>query len=73
MINWKYENFWNTKWSVFNPEGINIEYSGSMTRGKIDSNVDDALLLLSGLFVPNYYWQMTMVALLAVFIPLWIN
>jgi len=72
-INWKYDNLWNTKWRIFNSEGINIEYSGSSTGGQIETNIDDALLLLSGLFVTNYYWQMTMVALLAVFIPLWIN
>ena len=71
MINWKYDNLWNTKWSVFNSEGVNIKYSGSSTSGQIDSNVDDALLILSGLFVTNYYWQMTIVVLVAVFLPIW--
>lgn len=58
-INWKYDNMWNTKWSVFNSEEINIKYSGNSTGGQIDSNTDDELLLLSGLFITNYYWQIT--------------
>lgn len=70
-INWKYDNLWNTKWSIFNSEGINIKYSGSSTGGQIDSNIDDALLLLSGLFVTNYYWQMTIFILIIVFVSIW--
>ena len=66
VISWKYNNIWNTKWSLFETEGINIKYSGSSTKGQIDSNVDDSLLILSGLFVKNYYWQMTIAILVAV-------
>jgi len=71
-INWKYDNLWCTKWSVFDSEGVMIKYSGSSSKGQIDSNSDDALLLLSGLFVTNYYWQMTIVILVAVFVPIFI-
>jgi hypothetical protein len=63
---WKYENIWNTKWSIFNSEGIQINYSGSSGSGKIESNTKDDLLLLSGLFVINYYWQMTIAILIVV-------
>ena len=70
-INWKYDNLWNTKWSIFNSEGIKIQYSGTSTSGQIDSNIDEAVLLLSGLFVTNYYWQMTAAVLVAVFVPIW--
>ena len=66
-----YDNLWNTRWSIFNSEWIDIKYSGSLTSGQIDSNIDDALLLLSGLFVTNYYWQMTIVIFIAAFIPIW--
>ena len=73
MIKWKYDNLWNTKWSLFNEGGINIKYSGSSTKGQIDSNTDDPLLILSGLFVTNYYWQMTIAVIVAVFIPVWVT
>lgn len=73
MINWKYDNIWNTKWSIFDSEEININYTGSSMKGNIDSSTDDALLLLCGLFVTNYYWQWTAVILVAVFIPIWVT
>jgi len=72
-INWQYDNLWNTKWSIFSSEGANIKYSGSSTSGQIDSNIDDELLLLIGLFVVNYYWQMSIAVLVAVFVPVWLT
>lgn len=69
-IDWKYDNLWNTQWSIIDSKGIRIKYAGSSTSGKIESNVDDALLLLSGLFVTNYYWQLTIAILVVVFVPL---
>jgi len=70
VISWKYDNIWNTKWSLFDSEGIKIQYAGSSTSGQIDSNIDDGLLLLSGLYVTNYYWQMTLIILVAVLVPI---
>lgn len=69
-INWKYDNLWYTKWSIVNSEGINIKYAGSSTTGQIHSNTDDSLLLLSGLFVTNYYWQMAIAIVVAAFVPI---
>ena len=71
--NWKYDNPWTTKWSIFDSEGIEIIYSGRSGKGQIESNSDDPLLLLSGLFVTNYYWQMTVVVVIAVFVPIWVS
>lgn len=68
---WKYENIWNTKWSVIDSEGISINYSGDSTSGKIESTLEDDLLLLTGLFVTNYYWQITIVIIFIIFIPMW--
>lgn len=72
-INWKYDNGWNTKWSISDSEGINIKYAGSSTSGQIETNTNDALLLLSGLFITNYYWHMTIIVLIAIFIPILAN
>jgi len=70
--NWKYKNIWNTKWEVTNKEGLKINYTGSSTKGKIESNTENDLLLLSGLFITNYYWQITIV-ILASQIPIWVS
>ena len=71
-INWKYDNIWNTKWSIYDSNGIQIKYAGSSTNGHIDSNTEDDLLLLTGLYVTNYYWQMTIVIVIAAFLPIWV-
>lgn|SRR5690554_730584 len=68
--NWRYDNLWNTEWSVSGLEDTNIQYAGSSTSGQINSNIDDQLLLLSGLFVINYYWQTMVAIIIAVFVPL---
>lgn len=70
-INWKYDNLWNTKWSIFDSNGIEIKYSGSSSKGEINSNTDDDLLLLSGLFITNYYWQIAIIIIIAASIPIW--
>ena len=68
---WKYENIWNTKWSVIDSEGNSINYTGDSTSGKIESTLEDDLLLLTGLFVTNYFWQITIVIIFIIFIPMW--
>ncbi len=69
---WRYENILNTKWRIFNAEGTEIKYNSSSTGGQIETNTDDSVLLLSGLFVKNYYVQIT-IAVLAALIPIWVT
>lgn len=73
LINWKYDNIWNTRWSLFSSDGIEIKCSGSSLSGKMESNTEDALHLLCGLFVTNYYWQTSIAIMLAAFVPIWIS
>ena len=68
---WKYDNLWNTKWRIFDSKGMEIKFTGTSSRGQIDSNTDDPLLLLSGIFVTNYYLQITIAVLVAIFVPIW--
>ena len=70
---WKYDNLMNTRWRLFSAEGIEIKYEGSCTTGQIDTNTNDSVLLLSGLFVKNYYLQTTIAVLVAIFVPIWIS
>jgi len=68
---WKYDNVWHSRWSISSFSGSQIKYAGSATSGKIESNTDDPLLLLSGLFVTNYYRQVSIAVMVAIFIPIW--
>ena len=70
-VSWKYDNMWNSKWSIFDSEDNKIKYSGSSLKGKIDANTDDELLILSGLFVVDYFWQKTIILVVVIFIPVW--
>lgn len=73
QLSWKYENIWNTKWSIANSSGLQINYSGTSGGGTINSNTEEDLYILSGLFVTNYYWQMTIAIMVAVFVPIYVS
>lgn len=60
---WKYDNAWNTKWSVSDSEGILMRYHGSFTKGDIEIKVADEMLILSGLYITNYFWQISSVVI----------
>ena len=60
-ILWKFENVGQTRWSIFDPNGNQIKYRGSITRGNIDCVEPSELLVLAGLFIASFYWQMTIV------------
>ncbi|HEY5591338.1 MAG TPA: hypothetical protein VIK55_10005 [Paludibacter sp.] len=68
---WKYDNVWHSRWSISSFSGIEIKYTGSSSSGKIESNTDDPLLLLSGLFVTNYFRQTSIAVMVVIFIPIW--
>jgi len=57
VYRFKADNFWYTRWSVYDYEHTFIEYSNSYTSGKIQSNINNEVLILSGLSAINYYWQ----------------
>ena len=69
----KYDNIWNTKWSISSLNETQIRYNSSTTTGQIESKTDNQLLILSGLYVDNYYLQMNLAVLLIVFIPILIR
>lgn len=70
---WKYDNFMNTKWSLSNSNGVMLRYSGSFSKGEIEVLTHDEILLLSGLFITNYFWQISSMVILAVLLPMWIT
>jgi hypothetical protein len=70
---WKYCNMWNSEWSLYDENEIKITYRGSSSTGNIHSNTDDPLLLLTGLYISNYYWETTFVVLLIIFIPIFLS
>lgn len=72
VYQWQYNNIWNTKWSLSANRKLLVNNLGGSTSGKIESSDGDGLLILSSLFVTNYYWQSS-IAVLAALIPIYIN
>ncbi|MDO5656307.1 MAG: hypothetical protein Q4G27_09225 [Flavobacteriaceae bacterium] len=70
---WQYDNFWSTKWSITQSDGIQIRFSGSSSKGEIQCNKVDELLILTGLYVINYHWQTTLVVIIAALIPIYLS
>ena len=68
----EYDNVWNTKCSIFDLSGLKIKYSGFANSGTINSNTEDPSLLLSGLYITNYYRQIYIAIIIASQIPIWI-
>lgn len=68
---WKYDNAWQTKWSISDEKGVLLYFAGGMTKGSIEGNDPQDLHLLTGLFVTNYYTQVGIAVLVAVLIPMW--
>jgi len=73
VYNWKYNNIWNTSWKLYNVEGLELKYNCSATNGRIESDLENNFLILSGLYVHNYYVQTTLVTMIVIFLPLWVT
>lgn len=72
-VSWKYDNRWQTRWSLFDEQGSLMKFAGRSTKGTIDCEELDELLVLTGLFITNYYQQAMIAVFVAVFIPIWVT
>jgi hypothetical protein len=72
-VYWKYDNAWQTKWSLFDKQGIYMKFAGGHSKGTIEYEEEDDLLVLTGMFVTNYYQQAMIAIMVAVFIPIWVS
>jgi len=50
-----------------------MKFAGGATKGTIECEEIDDLLVLTGLFVTNYYQQAMIAVIVAVFIPIWVT
>lgn len=71
IYTWKYSNTWGTKWMVSDVNGNLLSYSGSNSKGEISSGNFNETLILTGLFIRDYFWQMVAV-MFVVLIPVFI-
>ncbi len=72
-VSWKYDNTWQTRWSLYDKLGIYMKFTGGHNKGSIEYEEEEDLLVLTGLFVTNYYQQAMIAIMVAVFIPIWVS
>ncbi len=51
--NWQFDNFWRTRWSIRNRNGILIRYMSKGFKGTINSYTNEEILILAGFFIRN--------------------
>jgi hypothetical protein len=51
--NWQFDNFWRTKWSIQNRNGVLIRYKSNCLKGTINSYTNETVLILAGFFIRN--------------------
>lgn len=71
-LSWQYENMWNTKWKIRKNNGKNIEFN-SNGNIKTDQINDNEIEVLSGLYVYNHYQKATIVVMIIIFTPIFLN
>jgi hypothetical protein len=70
-ITWRFENIWATRWGLYEGDHLLVQYRGRSVMGNIITEEEDDLLILTGLFINNFYRQQSIAILIAVLIPIW--
>jgi hypothetical protein len=66
-FDWSFQNSWLRRWSLNNHKDKQILFNASTGNGLIHSNIDDDILILSGLFIREYYSRIIFGFIIAVF------
>lgn len=68
---WAFTNSWLSKWTISNFTDKQVIYEANSTSGKISANTDDEVMLLSGLFIKEYYSRiLILIIVFIVIIPI---
>ena len=72
-LSWKYDNALQTRWRIYDEKQTLMRFAGRSLKGSIEFEQADDLLVMTGLYVTNYYQQAMIAILVAVFIPIWVT
>jgi hypothetical protein len=70
---WKTENWNHSRWRLYTKDESLIEYRGSASRGELTASNADDVLMLTGLFIANYFWQNVVAIMVVLFIIIILN
>jgi len=69
-VSWNYTNSWLSQWSITNHRDKHIQYHSVTSAGTVNSDTDDELLLLSGLYIREFFSRAIIVIMLIILIPI---
>ena len=55
VFDWSFQNSWLSRWTINNHKDKQIIYNSSTNSGLIHANMDDEILIFTGLFIREYY------------------
>ncbi|MGF1925283.1 MAG: hypothetical protein ACQUHE_13990 [Bacteroidia bacterium] len=67
---WKFTNSWLSQWAITNHADKEIQYRADTPNGTAFSNTDDELMLLSGLFIKEFFARALILIFLVFVIPI---
>ncbi len=71
--NWQYSNAWNNKWTISGTDGKMYYCQKHNQGGTMNVSEPEDFLTLTSLYITNYYQQMTIAVMVAVFIPIYVS
>lgn len=69
---WKFTSIWETRWALISESGEHIHHAGNVHRGQFQEPITDELQAITGLFIANYYRQLTTI-IIAALLPLFLT
>ncbi|WP_421948394.1 hypothetical protein [Phaeodactylibacter xiamenensis] len=57
MLKWRFSNNWNTKWELLEDGNPIVKYKSRTFSGEAESQIEDELMMLTGLFIFNHFTQ----------------
>lgn len=57
MLKWRFSNNWNTKWELLEDGNPIVKYKSRTFSGEGESQIEDELMMLTGLFIFNHFTQ----------------
>ncbi len=69
VFGWSFTNSWLSNWSITNFKEKNISYKSKSGTGMIESSASDEIMLLTGIFIREFYARILIVCIMLFLIP----
>lgn len=55
VYHWAFTNNWHSKWAITDLKAKHVNYDSDLSSGTISANTDDEIMLLTGLYIREYF------------------